>query len=134
MKTDGNIPISKFFFTKGSKKEAESNPEEKSSPDVSVKTDVPKCLKEEPEDRENEVQSSLTEKEEHDLKPSVPSLSQDDADKCQTKRSYEELSADSKWATDETEKLITSPAKKKGNLKSTGDNKQPTLFSYFGKS
>lgn len=93
-----------------------------------------KCLKEEPEHREQEVQTSLAEKEEYDLKTSVHSLSQEGASKCHMKRAYEELSADSKLAMDETEKLITSPAKKKGNLKSAGDNKQHTLFSYFGKS
>lgn len=110
------------------------NPEEKSPCEKSVKTDTPKYLKEEPEHREREAQTSLAENGEYDFKSSAPSLSQEDASKSQTKRAYEELSADSKLAVDETENLITSPAKKKGKPKSAGDNKQPTLFSYFGKS
>ncbi|XP_015892568.3 uncharacterized protein LOC107426796 isoform X2 [Ziziphus jujuba] len=138
LKTEGSNLLSKFFSPKGIKKESELKSEKESTSDISVKSDLPKSLKEEPkeepEPREsNEGQSSLTENEEQDFKSSEPTLPKDDAGKCQTKRAYEELSADSELATDETEKLITSPAKKKGNLKSAGDNKQPTLFSYFGK-
>lgn len=112
----------------------ELKPEEESTSDKSVKSDMPKCLKEELEPKEsNEGQSSLTEIEEQDFKYCDPSLPKNDTGTCRKKRAYEQLSADSKLAMDGTKKLITSPAKK-GKLKIAGDSKQPTLLSYYGKS
>ncbi|KAJ7961657.1 Embryonic stem cell-specific 5-hydroxymethylcytosine-binding protein [Quillaja saponaria] len=111
LKTEVNNSISDFFSTKGVKR-GDSN-----------KTDLPENLKEERED----------EKEDHDPKSIVSTRSQEDAVKCQIKRDYEEFTADSKLAVEKTDQVCTSPLKKKGNLKTSGD-KQPTLLSYFGKS
>ncbi|PON65969.1 SOS response associated peptidase (SRAP) [Trema orientale] len=128
LKTDGNMPISKFFSTKGIKKEAELNSDEKV-----VKVDTAKCLKEEPESRENTETSLSTEKEEPDSKSSVSSFPREGAENCQMKRDHEELSSDSKLTKDEANKLSTSPGRKKVKLKSAGDYKQPSVLSYFGK-
>ncbi|XP_024024218.1 uncharacterized protein LOC21398924 [Morus notabilis] len=128
LKADGNIPISKFFSAKGTKKEADLNPEESSS-----KVDSAKCLEEKPESKANRGPFSSTEKGEADSKSSVSSFSQGGAEKCQIKRDHEKLSADSKSNTDETKKLFDSPGRKKVKLKSAGDYKQPTVLAYFGK-
>lgn len=118
------MPISKFFLTKGTKKEAELNSDEKV-----VKVDPEKCPKEEPESKENTEPSSSTEKEEHDSKSGVLGITEN----FQMKRDHEELSADSKLTTDETNKLSDSPGRKKVKLKSAGDYKQPSVLSYFAK-
>lgn len=130
LKTEGNNSITKFFSTKGTKKE-ELNPKDKSSRDSSVKTDFSESMKKESEYKENMAQPSSTEQ---DSKNSISTFSQEGASKGQIKRDYEEFSADSKPVTNESDKMSSaSPAKKKVNLKSSLD-KQPTLFSYFGKS
>ncbi|KAL6217813.1 hypothetical protein ACLB2K_011030 [Fragaria x ananassa] len=132
LKTDGTNSITKFFSTKGTKKE-EINPKDTSLHDSSVKTEFPESLNEEPETKEEKVQPSSTVKCE-DSKSSVSILSQEDASKEQTKRDYEEFLADSKPLPNESDKKSSaSPAKKKVNLKTSHD-KQPTLFSYFRKS
>lgn len=128
MKTDGNTPISKFFSTKGTKKEADLSPDE-----TSAKVDPAKCVKEEPESKANIPPLLSTEKGEADSKSSVPSFSQGSTEKCQMKRDQEELSADSKSNTDETKKPSASPERKKVKLNSAGDNKQPSVLAYFGK-
>ncbi|KAJ0112521.1 hypothetical protein Patl1_01491 [Pistacia atlantica] len=71
-------------------------------------------------------------KAEHDLKSLVSILPNEGTKKCKTKRDYEQFLADSKPPIGRTDKLGVSPVKRKGNLKD-GDDKQPTLFSYFGK-
>ncbi|GAB4841502.1 hypothetical protein Ancab_022218 [Ancistrocladus abbreviatus] len=55
--------------------------------------------------------------------------------KCQTKRDYDEFltAADTKPSGEEIEKPLTSPAKKKGNIKGASE-KQPTMLSYFARS
>ena len=128
MKTDGNTPISKFFSTKGTKKEADLSLDE-----TSAKVDPAKCVKEEPESKASIPPLSSTEKGEADSKSSVPSFSQGSTEKCQMKRDQEELSADSKSNTDETKKPSASPGRKKVKLKSAGDYKQPSVLAYFGK-
>ncbi|KAM3731354.1 hypothetical protein ACB098_12G157000 [Castanea mollissima] len=120
-------PISKFFSTKGIKEE-ESNLEEKKSSAASFMTDPPKTnsFKKEPDTVDSKAVSFFTGKGDQDSTSSVVH-SQDGPAKCQLKRDYEEFNAD------ETSKLCSTPARKKGNPKDCGD-KQPTLFSYFGKS
>lgn len=119
-------------MSKGTKKE-ELNPKDTSFYDSSVKNDLPKSVKEEPESKEKTEQPASTEKCENDSKCSVSTLSQEGASKGQTKRDYEEFLADSKPVAYKTSEISASPAKKKVNSKSSVD-KQPTLFSYFGKS
>lgn len=131
LKTEGNNIISEFFSSKGVKKEPEANTDKKSSSKESGKIQLPVCLKEAPESTEKTEPLSSIEKEEHGSKSTVIS---EDTNKCQAKRDYEELSVDSKRGTEETDKLYPTPAKKKGSIKNAVDNKQPTLFSYFGKS
>ncbi|MBA0817342.1 hypothetical protein Gohar_028245 [Gossypium harknessii] len=126
LKTQEKNSISKFFSTRKVEKEQESNMEQ-SVCDESVKTNLLNNLKEEPRSTDDRL-ASLTDKD-HDLKSNVPVPSLGDVGKSQAKRDYEELLADTKPSKDEIE---TSPARKKGNIKGGGD-KQPTLFSYFGK-
>ncbi|KAM5562952.1 hypothetical protein ABKV19_017908 [Rosa sericea] len=133
LKTEGTNSITKFFSTKGTKKE-ELNPNDTSSHDSSVKTHFPESIKKEPEYTEDRVQPSLTVKCEEDSKSSVSTFSQEEGSKGQMKRDYEEFLADSKPVLNKADKISSaSPAKKKVNLK-TSQDKQPTLFSYFGKS
>ncbi|KAL1091774.1 hypothetical protein V6Z11_D07G180500 [Gossypium hirsutum] len=126
LKTQEKNSISKFLSTRKVEKEQESNMEQ-SVCDESVKTNLLNNLKEEPRSTDDTL-ASLTDKD-HDLKSNVPVPSLGDVGKSQVKRDYDELLADTKPSKDEIE---TSPARKKGNIKGGGD-KQPTLFSYFGK-
>ncbi|GMY33730.1 abasic site processing protein HMCES [Fagus crenata] len=125
-------PISRFFSAEGIKEEQESNFEEKNSSAESFKTHPPKSFKKEPDTEDNKALLFFTGKGEQDSTSSVVH-SQDGPAKCQLKRDYDELKGDSEQTTNETDKLCSTPARKKGNLKGGGD-KQPTLFSYFGKS
>ncbi|XWS31202.1 hypothetical protein CRYUN_Cryun23aG0057400 [Craigia yunnanensis] len=127
LKTQEKNSISKFFSTREIKKEQESNME-KSLCDESVNTNLLKNLKSEPKNTDAEGLHSLSDKEDHDSKSNVPVPSLGDVGKSQKKRDYEEF-LDEKKPSKEIE---ISPAKKKGNIKGGGD-KQPTLFSYFGK-
>ncbi|XP_007049611.2 PREDICTED: putative SOS response-associated peptidase YoqW [Theobroma cacao] len=128
LKTQEKNPISKFFSTREVKREQESNME-KSLCDESVQTNLLKNLKEEPNSPEDKEIPSLASKGDNDSKSSVLVPTCEDVRKCQTKRDYEEFSADTKPAKDEIE---VSPARKKGNIKGVA-GKQPTLFAYFGK-
>ncbi|CAN6545022.1 unnamed protein product [Malus baccata var. baccata] len=132
LKTEGNHSITKFFLAKGTKKE-ELNPEDTSSDDTSAKKDLSKMVKEEPESKEDTEQPYSTQQCEDESKCNVSTLSQEGVSKGQAKRDYEEFSADSKPVAYVTNKKSASLAKKKVNPKSSLD-KQPTLFSYFGKS
>lgn len=153
-------PISKFFSTKGIKNEQGlSNEPVKSNlpqslkeepaienstglPSSTVKgdhdsacsrsvpqeestwfTNLPKSLKQEPE---TEDKTGLPFPGDHDSK------CDEEATKLPIKRDFEEFSADSKPNTDTVEK--PSPVTKKGKLNKNAGDKQPTLFSYFGKS
>ncbi|XP_012466070.1 uncharacterized protein LOC105784693 isoform X2 [Gossypium raimondii] len=126
LKTQEKNSISKFFSTRKVEKEQESNMVQ-SVCDESVKTNLLNNLKEEPRSTDDRL-ASLTDKD-HDLKSNVPVPSLGDVGKSQVKRDSDEFLADTKPSKDEIE---TSPARKKGNIKGGGD-KQPTLFSYFGK-
>ncbi|GAV70752.1 DUF159 domain-containing protein [Cephalotus follicularis] len=132
LKKEEKNSISKFFSAKPIKREPESKPDEKDLCNKSSESNPLKVesLKEEPETEIRTLCS--TEKGEHDSKFSASLLSQESADKCGTKRDYEELLADSKHQADENDVHPTDRTRKKGNLESTGD-KQPTLFSYFKK-
>ncbi|KAI4356310.1 hypothetical protein L6164_000342 [Bauhinia variegata] len=110
LKTEGNTSISKFFSKKGAEKE-DSKPEQKTPCQGSAMAEQPK-----------------TEKEDgNELKPGDSIRSDEDAFKRQIKRDYEEFLADTKPTLDNTDHV-----KKKERAKSA-DDKQPTLFSYFGK-
>ncbi|OIW07605.1 hypothetical protein TanjilG_29978 [Lupinus angustifolius] len=120
LKAERNTSISKFF----SRKEAENEdirPEKKVSSYEFIETELPKDLSEE----------AKAEGEENDLKSNACPHSQD-ATKVPVKRDYDTFSADSKPDLTNNDKVRSNPVKKKEKGK-TGDDKQPTLFSYFGK-
>ncbi|KAK7256160.1 hypothetical protein RIF29_29596 [Crotalaria pallida] len=120
LKTEGNTSISKFFSRKG----AESEPikqEQKISSHELIKTEPPTDLREE----------AKTEEGENDLK-SRGCPHYQDATKVPIKRDYDTFSADSKPALANNDQVRENPVKKKEKGK-TADDKQPTLFSFFGK-
>lgn len=130
LKTLEKNSISKFFSTREVKKEQESNTE-RSLCDESVKTNLPMKLKSEPNSTDGEGLTSSTDEGDHDTESNVPFPSLGDVGKRQTKRDFKDFLADKKPPKDEIE---ASPAKKKGIIKGAGGgDKQPTLFSYFGK-
>ncbi|XP_059432624.1 uncharacterized protein LOC132165919 isoform X2 [Corylus avellana] len=131
LKAEVNNPISKFFSTKRTKREEESNLEAENSCAKSFKTDPSKSMKKEPNTEDNTPILSFTEGDQ-DSKSAIID-SQDSTAKCQMKWDNGEFQAASEPITDETIKLCSTPARKKRNLKSASD-KQPTLFSYFGKN
>lgn len=90
----------------------------------SAGTNLSKSLKEEPLSTDH-IGAQLLSEVEYDSKPRVSLLPNDGTTKCQTKRDYEQFLADSKPP-------IGSPIKRKGVRADVGD-KQPTLFSYYGK-
>ncbi|XVF72334.1 hypothetical protein PTKIN_Ptkin12aG0113000 [Pterospermum kingtungense] len=117
LKSQEKNSISKFFSTSEVREKQESNMEKS----LCDEANLLKKLKSEPKSRN----SSPADEGDHDSK------SLGDVGKSQTKRDYEEFIADKKPSKDENE---VSPAKKKGNIKGEGGgDKQPTLFSYFGK-
>lgn len=120
IKTERNIPISKFF----SKKEAEvedTKPEHKILSHEPVKTEQTKDVSEE----------AKTEEGDTDLKSSGIFPSQN-VNRFSIKREYDAISSDSKPSLANNDQVSANPAKKKEKAK-TADDKQPTLFSYFGK-
>ncbi|GMP90229.1 hypothetical protein CsSME_00041448 [Camellia sinensis var. sinensis] len=132
LKSEATYPISKFFSKKGANSEQESKPQVGSMHKLPIKTNQRKSLKEEPETEDDVDCPSLTEESSDGSKPNVSTLSDKAAANLPIKREYEEFSADMKPCIGETNKPQISPPKKKGNLGAAGD-KQPTLFSYFGK-
>lgn len=173
IQTEEKNTISKFFSTKGVKKQEGAITEEKSLFHKSVNTNLPN-LKEEPKTEDNEGSPSSAEKKDNDSnssvsllpcevtrkpallkvlkeepkaedekisspiekrddnsKSDVPMLTAEAAVKCQSKRDYMNFLADEKPTKGRID-TGKSPARKKGNLKGN-DDKQPTLFSYFGK-
>lgn len=132
MKPEGNNPISKFFSRKGIKEEQESTIEEKNSSARTFWTHPTKSLKRETDTEDNTAISSLIGKGGQDSK-SLTIHSQDDTAKRQVKRDYEAFKADLEPMADNTVKPCSTPARKKGNVKSAGD-KQPSLLCYFGKN
>ncbi|XP_028769690.1 uncharacterized protein LOC114727133 [Neltuma alba] len=120
LKTERNASISKFFTKKGAE---DSKPEQRVPSDEPVKTEkLPKTQKEEPETGEGD----------DDKKTGECNYDKDDAAKHHIKRDYEAFKADSEPASHETAQESTSPVKKK-EVKNAADDKQSSLFSYFGK-
>ncbi|XP_043718525.1 abasic site processing protein YoqW isoform X2 [Telopea speciosissima] len=117
LKSKEKNSISKFF-TKKTENQQES-----------ARINLLENVKDEPGNQED-TEDATDSKGNNGSKSDVSSLLQEEAGKCGIKRDYEESAADLKSTID---KLETSHAKKKANLKSAGD-KQPTLLSYFGKS
>jgi hypothetical protein len=120
IKTEGNIPISKFFSRKGAEDE-DTKPEHKIASHEPVKTEQTKDLSEE----------TKAEERDSNLNSSGSSPSQN-VTKFPIKREYDSISFDSKPSLANNNQVSVNPAKKKEKAKTTVD-KQPTLFSYFGK-
>ncbi|KAK4749054.1 hypothetical protein SAY87_026503 [Trapa incisa] len=121
MKNKDKYLISKFFSPKQVKRKPELNQEESSHPE-SVETNFPdgEVIKE-PKMEEFE-DPSITE-----CKPNLMELHEGSAEKSKVKPEYKEFAP-----TAEGEKHHRNPFKKKKAINSTND-KQSTLFSYFGK-
>ncbi|XP_057754188.1 uncharacterized protein LOC130973595 isoform X1 [Arachis stenosperma] len=116
VKAEGNTLISKFFSRKGSENE-ETKPEQKIVPSQGFI----KSEKQPEEAKKTEVGDS-------DFKSSQ------DATKVPTKRDYEASSGESKPALANKDVVSPNPAKKREKAKTNAaDDKQPNLFSYFGK-
>ncbi|XP_022758778.1 uncharacterized protein LOC111305469 [Durio zibethinus] len=130
LKTQEKNSISKFFSTREVKKEQESNME-KILCNESVKTNLLKNPKEEPNSTDDEGNTSSTDKRDYDSKSSVPVPSLGDVEKSQTKRDYEEFLADTKPSKDEIE---TSPARKKQSIHSSTVFETPAENPQHGES
>ncbi|BAT84233.1 hypothetical protein LR48_Vigan03g112200 [Vigna angularis] len=120
VKAEGNTSISMFFSKKGAERK-DTKPEQKLSCHESVKT----------EPTEDLIEGAKTDEVDNDLKFSGSSHSKN-ASMLPIKREYETFSADSKPALACHDQISSTPAKKKEKTKSA-DDKQPTLFSFFGK-
>lgn len=132
-------PISSFFSKKGVSSD-ESKPQSASKYVEPIQPTLQATVKEEMathgnmecqtfSDRNNK---DFTDESVEDSKSNVSMPSGEGATYSQPKRDYEEFSAQEKSFSDITDKPQSTPARKKGNLGRAGD-KQPTLFSYFGK-
>ncbi|KAL2336729.1 hypothetical protein Fmac_011175 [Flemingia macrophylla] len=115
VKSEGNTSISKFFTKKVAESEDTKSKQKITCPEF-VKTEHTEDLSE----------GAKTKEGDNDLKFSGSSYSKN-ASKLPIKRDYETFSADSKPASENHV-----PAKKREKAK-TADDKQATLFSYFGK-
>ncbi|KAJ4955866.1 hypothetical protein NE237_012649 [Protea cynaroides] len=115
LKSEEKNSISKFFTkkTENHQESARINPLE----NVKVESGSQ-------EDSEDTTDS----KGKNGSKPDVSSLLHEEAGKCGIKREYEESATDLKPMIDNNDKLETSPAKKKANLKSAGDNQTTHLL------
>ncbi|KAK7293207.1 hypothetical protein RJT34_16070 [Clitoria ternatea] len=120
VKAEGNTSISKFFSRKGAECE-DTKPAQKISCHEFIKT----------QHTTDQSKGAKTEEGDNDLKSTDSSHSQN-ATKFPIKREYEALSADSKPILANNDQMIANPPKKKERVK-PADDKQPTLFSYFGK-
>ncbi|XP_027336775.1 uncharacterized protein LOC113850427 [Abrus precatorius] len=121
VKSEGNTSISLFFSRKGAESE-DTKPEKKTSFQEFVKTEHAK----------DESEGAKLEEGDNDLKSSGGSSYSQNAIKFPIKREYEAFSSDSKPLVANNDQMSANPAKKKEKVK-TADDKQPTLFSYFGK-
>lgn len=119
LKAEGNTSISKFFTRKVAEGE-DTKPEDKIQCQEFVKTEDTKDLREEVKKEEGD----------EDIKSGDTPSSQN-VTKFPIKREYDVISADSNPALSNT-KVNANPVKKKEKTK-TANDKQPTLFSYFGK-
>ncbi|XP_045795293.1 abasic site processing protein YoqW isoform X1 [Trifolium pratense] len=120
IKTEGNIPISKFFSRKRAVDE-DTKPEHKVCHEP-VKIEQTKDLSEE---------AKTEEERDSNLKSSGSSPSQN-VTKFPIKREYDSISFDSKPSLANIDQVSVNAAKKKEKAKAV-DDKQPTLFCYFGK-
>lgn len=119
-KAERNISISKFFSKKGAEVE-DTEPEHKILSHEPFKTEQTEDLSEE----------AKTEEGNTDFKSSGISPSKK-VTNFAIKREYDAISSDSKPSSANNNQMSANPAKKKEKAK-TADDKQPTLFSYFGK-
>ncbi|KAG5002248.1 hypothetical protein JHK87_023320 [Glycine soja] len=148
VKAQGNTSISMFFSKKGDESK-DTKPEQKASCPEVVKTEHTEDLTESKDTKPEQKTSShefvkteptedlreraKTEEGGNDLKFHGSSHSQN-VSMLPIKREYETFSAaDSKPALANHDQISPNPAKKKEKAK-TANDKQPTLFSYFGKS
>jgi len=120
VKAEGNTSISMFFSKKGAERK-DTKPEQKLSCHESVKT----------EPTEDLIEGAKAEEVDKEVKFGGSSHSQN-ASLLPIKREYETFSADSKPALENHDQISSTPAKKKEKTKKA-DDKQPTLFSFFGK-
>ncbi|KAJ1375246.1 SOS response associated peptidase-like [Sesbania bispinosa] len=120
VKAEGNTSISMFFSRKGAGGE-DTKPEKKIPSHEFVKTEHTK----------DPTEGAKIEEGNNDMKSSDASYSQN-ATKLPIKREYDVFSVDSKPSLANNDQVSANPAKKKEKAK-TADDKQPTLFSYFGK-
>lgn len=123
VKTDETKPISMFFAKKGTKREDQPEPHDTTAHKKLTLTEKPQSLKVEPATVNHIDHQSYSEKVCDESKSNVSTLTSVGSNTLHLKREYDEFSSDKRY---------TSPAKKKGNIKSADDN-QKTLFSYFGK-
>ncbi|XP_073221777.1 uncharacterized protein [Cicer arietinum] len=123
VKAEGNIPISKFFSRKGGEGEdTKSGHKILSLCHEPVKTEqTTKDLSE----------GAKTEEGESDLKSS--GSSPQNVTKFTVKREYDAISSDSKPSLGINDQVIANPPTKKKEKAKNADDKQPTLFSFFGK-
>ncbi|KAK7339065.1 hypothetical protein VNO77_19708 [Canavalia gladiata] len=113
VKAERNTSISMFFSRKGTESE-DTKPEQKISCHELVKTEHTKDLNE-----GTKTEGDNDKKSQNVIKFPI-------------KREYEDFSADSKPVVTNSDQMSANPAKKKEKV-NTADDKQPTLFSYFGK-
>ncbi|XP_011089624.1 embryonic stem cell-specific 5-hydroxymethylcytosine-binding protein [Sesamum indicum] len=90
-----------------------------------------KSMKEEHDESQDDYRQTTTKKDDGDNTCDIYTLSPEGATSSIEKRDYSEFSAHAKPSTRETERRHTTPVKKKSK---GADDKQPTLFSYFGRS
>ncbi|CAI0559732.1 unnamed protein product [Linum tenue] len=136
LKKEDKGTISKFFVKKEVKEQEDPEPEDTCKPHEPMKKDLTESVKEEVD---NEDKSDITPSPEvaadEDIKPSVaPAV--DTAQKSKVKREFDDSVDENQTIarTHESKRLeVASPAGKKAKSKNDGDNKQPTLLSFFGK-
>ena len=120
----------KFLSTKGIKEE-ESYLEEKKYSAVSFKTDPPKSFKREPDTEDNNTLILHWKKGDQHSTSSVVH-SKDGPAKCQLKLDYEELKMNQRKILMKLASYAT-PARKKGNLKGSGDKTIRPIFMLWEK-
>ncbi|KAI3461810.1 hypothetical protein Pfo_018473 [Paulownia fortunei] len=158
VKTEETKSISQFFSKKEVRAQEEPKLEETPIKEEHAEASEPKSVKEEPESQstlentimkdepvENSQQKSvkeepqgqddyhqfITKKDDSDNTSDISSISPIGATNIIEKRDHAEVSAHAKPFAKETERQHISPVRKRS--KGTND-KQPTLFSYFGRS
>ncbi|KAL0436689.1 UNVERIFIED_CONTAM: hypothetical protein Sradi_0376800 [Sesamum radiatum] len=90
-----------------------------------------KNVKEEHDESQDDYHQTTTKKDDGNNTSDISTLSPKGATASTEKRDYAEFSAHAKPSAKETERRHTTPVRKKSK---GADDKQPTLFSYFGRS